>query len=65
MNEEKLIPWSEYKKPNEYILPRYVHVVVACPICGKAIFRDESVVLTSNPPKYRYVYIHCGWSGYR
>ena len=57
---EKLIPWDEYKPKDIIIIrPIYEHVSVACPICGNAILKDTSTMLTS---KYKYICIHCGWS---
>lgn len=31
-----------------------------CPKCGAAMERDDSTVLTSIPPKYRYICHNCG-----
>ena len=35
---------------------------IECPMCGKKVYWDSRVVLTSLPPKYCY-WCECGWSG--
>lgn len=37
---------------------------IACPNCGRALYKDVRTVLTSLPPKHRYFCIACAWSGY-
>ena len=37
---------------------------INCPICGDKIYRDDSVILTSIPPKYRYFCKKCKWNSY-
>ena len=32
-----------------------------CPICGREMIKDESMVLTSNPPQYVYCCSMCGY----
>lgn len=58
--------WDEFKtwSTNSYN-PRdaYVETTIKCPICGKNIYLDNAVILTSNPPQHRYV-CDCGWCGY-
>jgi len=41
---------------------QYQKTDIECPKCKKFIYKDVSMVLTSNPPQYRYV-CECGWSG--
>lgn len=36
---------------------------IACPRCGKALWKDLSVLLTSYPPQSRIWCKDCGWSG--
>lgn len=36
---------------------------IACPKCGKALWKDLSVVLTSYPPQSRIWCKDCGWAG--
>ena len=35
---------------------------IECPKCGKRIYYDSSVVLTTYPAQYQY-WCKCGWSG--
>jgi len=42
-----------------------VHNGIACPECGDELYdTNNSVVLTSCPPKYR-IHCDCGYRGYR
>ncbi len=36
---------------------------INCPKCGKRIYLDNSVVLTTYPVQYSYI-CECGWYGY-
>ena len=36
---------------------------ISCPKCGKRIYFDNSVVLTTYPVQYSYI-CECGWYGY-
>ena len=38
-----------------------VETDIECPQCGKKIYFDSRVVLTSYPPQYSY-WCTCGWS---
>lgn len=44
--------WTGQKKTN-----------VECPTCGRRVYLDDSVTLTSYPEKYRY-WCSCGWVGF-
>lgn len=35
---------------------------IECPECGRQIYLDTTIVLTSYPCKYKY-WCSCGWSG--
>lgn len=35
---------------------------IECPECGRKIYLDTTIVLTSYPCQYRY-WCTCGWSG--
>lgn len=35
---------------------------IECPECGKHVYLDTTVVLTSYPPQYKY-WCSCGWVG--
>lgn len=36
---------------------------IECPNCGTYVYKDTSIVLTSNPPQYYYECLNCGWKG--
>ena len=36
---------------------------ITCPKCGKRIYLDDSVVLTTYPCQFSYI-CECGWYGY-
>lgn len=35
---------------------------IPCPKCGRNIYLDETIILTSYPCKYKY-WCSCGWHG--
>lgn len=39
-----------------------VQTDIACPECGRNIYLDNTIVLTSYPCKYKY-WCSCGWYG--
>ena len=41
---------------------RYTELDVKCPECGKNLFRDNQIVLTSYPPKHRLECMNCGFA---
>lgn len=49
-----------YYFQREWSEPKY-----ACPACGGGMCRNETVVLTSNPPKYEYQCNKCGHVEYQ
>lgn len=44
--EDDVDAFEEYKTPDKEL---YI-----CPVCGKGVKRDYSVMLMSYPPRYRY-----------
>ena len=38
----------------------YVNSIKRCPNCGYPMFKDLSLIYTSNPPQYDYVCKQCG-----
>ena len=49
------------------ILNNYQHYIptnIRCPKCNMYLKLDNSIVLTSVPPKYRYVCSSCDWAGF-
>ena len=59
--------WEEFKKDRVEKMSKgllnAVETDIECPICGKCIYKDMSLVLTSYPPQHRYFCAECGWSG--
>lgn len=60
--------WEEYQKKQFLILQKeqkgYEPTMITCPNCGNFIYKDTSVVLTSNPPQYNYKCSNCEWRGH-
>ena len=56
--------WEEFKT-NEFVednLTGQILTDIECPECGKKIYYDSTVVLTSYPAQYSY-WCKCGWAG--
>lgn len=62
---EELRKWEDYSSIQEAFgfIPGRTKVDVACPECGKQLWRRNDIVLTSHPAKYQYE-CECGWIGY-
>lgn len=64
--EKKLPSYDEYKKgPHSHHLcgisgSKYSEPLFKCPVCGGEVRRDESIVLTTIPPKCKYKCDICG-----
>ena len=39
----------------------WIQTEVECPKCGKFLYKNMSLVLTSYPPKYQYKCSNCKW----
>lgn len=61
-----MIEWKDFIEGQAPVRINVNHVVtnIKCPVCGEALLKDISVVLTSNPPKYQYMCKKCNWHGY-
>ena len=57
--------WKEFKGIDRlYIgMEKYSKTDIKCPECGEDIYIDNTIVLTSNPPKHRYICRNCKWEG--
>lgn len=70
----KLIPFDDYVIEKLYNLRTDPHDLedlpsgIMCPKCGKELRIDKSMILTSNPPKYRVwcsaAVSNCTFTGY-
>lgn len=54
--------WEEFKNIPVSFEFGQVKTSIKCPNCGKEIYLDNTVVLTTYPPQYSY-WCECGWSG--
>ena len=59
-----LIPWEEHCKHQTKVEPSLQLTAIACPCCGKALYKRTDIVLTCFPPKYEYLCRNCNWNGY-
>lgn len=59
--------WEEYENLKEDMsyYPTHIRTDIECPECGTYIYKDVSIVYTSNPPKYKFICPNCDWSGYK
>lgn len=60
--------WSEYQQMRLDMLDRtnmgqWGETNIKCPECGANIYRNNWIILTSNPPQYQYKCLNCDWSG--
>ena len=62
MTWDKFVEWrTQEMKSTDW--GRYTKVGVECPQCKNWLFRDNTAILTSNPPQHRYVCKNCDWVG--
>ena len=56
--------WEEYKPGSSMIVrQKYESTDIECPICGRPLWRRTDIVLTTDPPKYKYECLSCGFIG--
>lgn len=59
--------WDEYQKEKQDTFnvfndgQAWLKTEVECPVCGKPIYKNITMVLTSYPPQYRYECPQCHW----
>lgn len=56
------INWNDFLDSEILYDSRQVLTDIECPKCGRRIYLDDTVVLTTYPPQYRY-WCSCGWDG--
>lgn len=56
--------WEDFvnNSPPNFENPGQVLTDIPCPKCGKNIYLNNLIVLSSIPPKYSY-WCTCGWAG--
>ena len=62
-----MISWKDYTndKIDQLELKTIpIESPIVCPQCGGPIYKDTSIILTSNPPQYRYFCKECDWFEY-
>lgn len=62
-NQEILTPWKEFVEEKKRIPRDSESTQIACPECGKRIYRRTNLVLTTYPPMHLY-FCKCGWKGH-
>ena len=66
IKDNNAVSWERFlKAPSIFQVEHEVEMGVKCPKCGELIYRDNSIICTSNPPKIRYFCKNCEWVGYR
>ena len=64
---EQLTPWNDFVNNRFQVVVQqydgYELTAIACPKCGKALYKDIRTVLATYPPKYSYCCMNCGWHG--
>lgn len=57
--------WEEFKRkgPEMSTYDGQILTDVECPRCGKKVYYNSTVVLTTYPAQYEYWCKECGWSG--
>ena len=59
--------WDEFTKKQPERITVYgdfAKTNITCPDCGELIYRDMSVVMPTNPPRFQYFCSKCGWEGW-
>lgn len=55
--------WDEFLNKNiEYQHNGQVRTDIVCPECGRKIYFDSTIILTTYPAKFHY-WCSCGWTG--
>lgn len=55
--------WEEFlNTPINSHLTGQIQTDIECPKCGRKIYLNERIILTSYPAKYAY-WCACGWDG--
>ena len=61
----ELIPWDEFIESKEVsVFANAEPTQIACPKCGKRIYKRTDIILTCYPPKHSYFCSKCDWVGY-
>ena len=55
---------EEYFSKRDYVIEEKQIPAYTCPICGGVVYKDVSMILTSNPPCYFFKCGTCDYSRY-
>ena len=56
--------WEEFKVEKNFQQNTGLEKTdIECPRCGEKIYKDTRFILTTYPPKNRYVCMECFWEG--
>lgn len=56
--------WEEFKAAKDFKYSTGYEITdIECPKCGEKIYKDTMMVITTYPPKRRYVCMECFWEG--
>lgn len=59
------VSWDRFTKEQLYFPEENeTKMYVKCPECGELLYRDNTVICASNPPKSKYFCKKCKWVGY-
>lgn len=60
--------WEEFKDTriefHNLVDQKKIPTYITCPKCGEKIYRDDSIIYASMPPKHKYFCDKCDWSDY-
>ncbi len=63
-----MITWDEFKDQRtdfrNLVDQKKIPTAITCPKCGEMVYRDDSIIYVSMPPKHKYFCEKCGWSDF-
>lgn len=61
----ELMPWEEFvESRNGNIYANAEPTQIACPKCGKRIYKRTDITIACYPPKHQYFCGNCDWVGH-
>ena len=58
-----LIPWEDFIESKSCRFANAEPTMLACPKCGKRIYKRVDIILSCYPPKNSYFCSECEWTG--
>ena len=64
--DKELVSWEDWSRQRTNTINfNYRELTqIACPRCGKPVYRRNDIVLTTYPAQYQYECDNCNWVGY-